>query len=80
MNKNTPAGKNTTGSLKEIRLQLMMAPQTNRKLQMIQAYLGGTDGRSKKFKELPKITVIEHLLDTYFKENEEDILKQLLGV
>ena len=73
-------GHSNSGDIKGTRLQLLMNTQVHRQLSMLQAYLGGTSARTGIYKELPKIQVIELALHKLFKENEEPLLKQLLGV
>ena len=63
--------------VKRVRLQLIMNTNTNKQLRILQAYLGGTDGKTGKFKEVPKVTVIEEALAALFKANEQKMIEQL---
>ena len=59
---------------KTVRLQLLMSDKATKQLTMLQAFRGGTT--SGKFKALPKIQLIEELLNREFKAVQIQMLEQ----
>mgnify|MGYP006883094097 CR=1 FL=1 len=59
------------------RLHIVLNEQSMRQMKILAAFLGGTRMSDNKFKELPKVQVIEKALDSYFKSLEQKMMVEL---
>ena len=77
---NIANGTKKQGTAKTERLQLLFSKQFGRRLDLVSAYLGEVNHSTGNYKEMPKVQVVEKLVNEYFEANEEKIVTQLLGV